>query len=226
MAWQAYDANIVADVFSAKLCTKSNAVCLFGQCLFEFYIAEGASSLITCRRQVVIEMGRCQFHGEQVALNAGTSDDKCYVIRWTSSGTECLHLLYEEGHEFLRIEQCFGLLIEVGFIGRATTFCNEEETVFHTFGCFDINLCWQVATCVHLFVHGERCILRIAQVFFSIDVIDTARERLFVAISCPYMLSFLAVDDGSTCVLTYRKQSFCRYFSVAEHGQCHVFIVV
>ena len=57
MAGQADNADVVAEVFTAKLCAESDVVSLAQKFLFEFEVAEGASRLIACGGQVVVVVG-------------------------------------------------------------------------------------------------------------------------------------------------------------------------
>lgn len=72
-----------------------------------------------------------------------------------------------------RVEDSLCLLVEISLVGRATTLGYAEELVLHTFRSFDVNLCGKVALRIHLIVHGEGSILRIAQVLFGISLVNT-----------------------------------------------------
>ena len=124
--------------------------------------------------------------------------------------TERLHLFDEERYERVRVQQGFRFLIQVSLIRRASSFGDTEEMIFHPFGGFDIDLRGQVAFRIHLVVHSEGSILRVAEVFFRIRLEHAFRERFLVAKACPYLLSFLAVDDGCSRILTKREFSLHR----------------
>ena len=135
-------------------------MCLFEQLLLQFHIAEGTSCLIACGRQVVVVMGRGEFHGEEVLLCRCSSDDESDVIGRTCSRSQGLHLLHEEGHQGAWIlDACLGLLIEIGLVGRTATLHHAEELILLALSGLDIYLCREVTTCVHLVVHIERSIL-------------------------------------------------------------------
>ena len=87
--------------------------------------------------------------------------------------SQALHFLHQEGQKCTFIlDSCLCHRIEVGFVGRATTFSYHDKTILCTLCCFDINLRRQVTFGVNLIIHIERSILRIAQVVFSEGVVD------------------------------------------------------
>ena len=153
------DADVVGKGFAAELCAQSNFVCLFEQFFFEFDVAEGASCFVAGGGQVVIVVCGSQLHCQQVLFGGGASDDEGDVIGRAGCSSEALHLVHEEGHERFRVQNCLGLLVEIGLVGRATAFGDAEEMIFHSFRGFDVDLCGEVAACVYLLIHGEGCIL-------------------------------------------------------------------
>ena len=160
VARQTNHTDIVCHVLTAKLCTQTNLICLFEQLLFELNIAERTTSLITCSRQCIVVVSRSQLHGQQVLLCTRTANHKSDVVWRASRCTKALHLLYEEWNECARIlDTRLGLLIEVSFVSRATTFGHTKEVIFHTFSSLQINLCWQIALGIHLVIHIEWCVL-------------------------------------------------------------------
>lgn len=46
----------------------------------------------------------------------------------------------------------------------------------------------------------------------------------FVA-ACPHLLTLVTGADGCAGILTERKNALGCHFSVAQHGQCHIFVV-
>ena len=217
--------RVVGEVFPAELGAETDVVCLFKNALFEFDIAESAPCLVARGGQVIVIVRRGELHGEQVLLGRSSTDDERDMIRRTSGRAERLHLLDHKGNECVRVEQGFCLLVEVGFVGRATTLRDAEETVLHTFGSLDVDLGGQVALRVHLVVHRERSVLRVAQIFFGVGFIDTFRESLFVAEASPDLLSFFAMNDGRSRVLAEGKLAFGRDFGVAQEGERDILVV-
>ncbi len=129
------------------------------------------------------------------------------MVGRTCCRSERLHLLHEEGNESLGIEQGLGFLIEIGLVGRAAAFCHEEEFVFVAVHCIEVDLCRKVAAGVHLVIHVQGSILRVAQVAAGIGVIYTVRELLFVVAASVNVLAFLADYDCRTGVLAEGKLS-------------------
>ena len=125
------------------------------------------------------------------------------MVWWTCCSAETFHLLYKEWYQCAGVlYSCFCLLIEVSLISAATALYHAKELIFVAFCGFDVNLCGEVTTCVDLVIHIEWRILGITQVFLGICLIDTERESLLVAESCPYLLTLLAVYDSSAGILT------------------------
>ena len=219
MTRQTNDTYIVRHVFAAELCTETDLIGLLQQLFLEFDIAESTTGLVTGRRQRVVVMGRSQFDREEVLLRRGTANDDCDMIGRTSSRTERFHFLHEERNEGSRIlDTCLGLLIEIGFVRRTATFGDTEETVFRSFGSLQVDLGREVTLGIHLVVHVERRILRIAEVAFGVGIIDTFAERFFVTETGPYFLAFLAVDDGGTGILAQRQLTFASHLCIAQEG--------
>ena len=226
MARKANHADVVGKVFTTKLRTKTNLASFFEQASFEFYVTESATSFISSGGERIVEVGRSQFHGEHGLLCARSADDDGNVIRRASRGAEGLHLSHEERHEGVGVEDSLGFLIEITLVGRTTTFGDAEEVIFVAVSGFDVDLRREVATCVHLVVHVERCVLRIAQVFLSVSFVDTFGNRFFVAETSPHLLTLLSVNDGSTGVLADGKLAAHSYFCIAEESESHIAVVV
>ena len=149
------------------------------------------------------------------------------MIRRTSRSAQTLHLLHEEWYQRARVlYPRLSLLIEVSLVGRATTLYHAEEAVFHSLCSLYVYLSRQVATGVHLVIHVERRILRVAQVVLSICVIHTLCQRLFVLKARPYLLTLLGMNDCCTCILTERQLALASHLSITQHGECYVLIVI
>ena len=226
VAWQAYYADVMADVLASELSAQTDAVSFFGEDVFQFDVTECTTCFITGSRQIVVEVSGSQLNGQQVTFYAGAAHYKCNVIRRTSGSTERLDLFHTERNQLLWIQQSFGFLVKVSLVGRTTPFSDEQELVFVTLCGFDVNLCRKVATGVYLIVHGERSVLRITQVLLGIYIIDAARKGFFIAEVCPYTLSFFTVDNGCSCILADRKLALASYFGIAQHGKCHILVII
>ena len=66
VAWQTDDADVMGKIFAAKLGTEADAVCFGQELLLQFNVAESAARLVARRGQVIVIMGRSQFHGQQI----------------------------------------------------------------------------------------------------------------------------------------------------------------
>jgi hypothetical protein len=175
VAWQTDYADVVSEILAAELCAETDLVSLLEELLFEVDVAEGASSLVACCRQRVVVLDRSELHGEEVLLSRCATDNECDVVRRTSRCTEALHLLYEEGEQgALVLDGSLGHRVEVCLVGRATAFSHHYEAILVALYSLDVDLCREVAACVHLVVHVQRSVLRVAQVVFGEGVVHTA----------------------------------------------------
>ena len=68
MTGQTYHADVVCQIFTAKLCAKTNLMSLLKELILKIDVAECAACLVACCGQVVIILDACQLHGEQVLL--------------------------------------------------------------------------------------------------------------------------------------------------------------
>ena len=226
VAGQAHDADVVGKVFAAELGAETDVACLFEQAGLELKVAEGATGFVARGGERVVVVGGGELDGEHGLLGAGAADDNGDVVGRTSRGAEGFHLADEEGHEGVGVEDGLGFLIEVALVGRSAAFGDAEEVIFVALGGFDVDLCGEVATGVDLVVHGEGGVLRVAEVFLGVGVVDAARDGGFVADAGPDLLAFLAVDDGGAGVLAEGQAAFSGDFGVAQEGEGNVAVVV
>ena len=227
VAWQADNSDVVGKMLASELCSESNLVCFLQQLVLKVDVTERPSRLVACGRQVVIVLDACELHREQVLLCRCATNYEGYVVGRTCSRSERLHLLYEERQQCALVlygSLCHG--IEVGLVGRSTTLCHHDEPVLSSLHCLYINLGWQVAAGVHLIVHVEGSILRVAQVVLSIRVVDTERQSLLVLKASPYLLSFLAMNDGRTSILAEGQHALNCSLSIAQELQSHILVVL
>ena len=148
------------------------------------------------------------------------------MIGRTGGGAKSLHLFHEEGKQCAFVlDGGFGHGVEVGLVGRASALGHHHEAVFRTLGSLNVYLGREVAFGVHLVVHVERCVLRVAQIVLREGVVDTPRECFLVVEARPHLLSFLAVDDGRSGVLAEWQHTFHGRFGVAEKLQGHILVV-
>ena len=69
MAWETDDTNVVSEVLTTELRTEADLVRLLENELLKLYITECAACLVTCRRELVIELGRSKLNCEEVLLS-------------------------------------------------------------------------------------------------------------------------------------------------------------
>ena len=149
------------------------------------------------------------------------------MIRRAGSSAEALHLLHEEWDERARVlYPCFCLLVEVGLVGRASALHHAQEAVLHALGSLYVNLCGQVATGIHLVIHIQRSILRIAQVVLGVGVIHALGKSFLVLKASPHLLTFLAVYDSRASILAEGQLSLASHLGIPQHGESHEFVVL
>ena len=226
MARQADDAHVVGHVFAAELGAETDLAGLFPHLFLEFHVAESATRGIAGGGQVVVIFAGGEFHREEVALGGGAADDEGDVVRRAGGRAEGLHLAHEERHEGAGIEDGLGLLVEVAFVGAAAAFGDAQEAVFHSFGGLDVDLGRQIALGVDLFIHGQRCILAVAEILFGVGLENAFREGFLVAETGPDLLAFLSVDNSRASVLAEREFTLAGHFGVAQHRQGDIFVVL
>ena len=226
MSRQTHHANVVGKCLAAELCAQANLVCLDQQFLLQVDVAEGATRLVARGGQVIVVFDRCQFHGEQVFLGAGAANHEGDVIGRAGCSAQALHLLHEEGQQgAFVLDGGLGHGVEVGLVGRAAALGNHDEAVFGTLHCLDVDLSGQVATGVHLVVHVEGRILRVAQVVGGEGVVHASRQGFLVFKAGPHLLAFLAVNDGGAGVLAEGEHALGGCLGIAQELEGYIFVV-
>ncbi len=89
----------------------------------------------------------------------------------------------------------------------------------------ELHLGGQVAAGVDLLVHGERCVLRVAQVAAGVGVEDPAGESLLVAVAAEDPLALFADHDGRAGVLAHREDHLGRDHRVLHELERDVAVV-
>ena len=195
--------------------------------LFEVDVAESASRLVARGGQRVVVLDAGQLDCQQVLLGRCAADDECDVVGRAGCRAEVLHLLYEEGEQCAFVlYRCLRHGVEVRLVGRTATLSYHNETVLGTFASLDVNLCGQVALRVHLVVHIEGSILRVAQIVLRKGVEHATGEGFFVLETCPDLLAFLAVNDSRACVLAERQYAFACRLCIAQELEGDVLVVL
>ena len=227
VARQADDTDIMGQGLTAKLGSEANLMGFGEQFLLQVDIAEGATCLVARRGQRVIILDAGQLDGQQVLLGRRAADDEGNMIGRARCGAQRLHLLHQERQQgALILDGGLGHGVEIGLVGRAAALGHHDKTVFGALGGLDVNLCGQVAAGVHLVVHIQRSILRIAQVVLREGVVYATAQRLLVLKTSPYLLALLTVDDGRTRILAERQDTLGSHLCIAQELECHILIVL
>ena len=148
------------------------------------------------------------------------------MVRRAGRGTQSSHLLNQIIFQLRRGDQRFGFLIQISFIGGTAAFRHAQEFILVTINAVEVDLRGQVGAGVHLFIHIQRRILRVAQVVFNIGVIHALTQRRFVVAAGPHALAFLTHNDCRTGILTGGQHAFRRNLGVAQELQGNVLIVL
>ena len=187
--------DIVGEILTAELSSESYIVGGVEEFLLEFDISESVAILIALSGEIVVILHRSLLDSGEVGFGRSTADDESDMIGRTSGSAESLHLLDKERHESLLIKDSLSLLIEISLIGRAATLSHEEELILIALGGMDFDLRREVATGVHLIIHIEGSVLRIAEIILSISLIYTLRDHLLIVATGPYLLTLISGTD-------------------------------
>ena len=162
MPRQADHANIVSEIFAAKLRADAELAAGVKQRCLQRSIAKRLAQRISAGGQIVIIFGRSQLRHFQCLIRREAAHHKGDVVRRTGGGAQRFHFFYQEGGEFFRLQDGFCFLKQRCFVRRAAAFVDEQEAVFATRHGADVDLRRQVGLRVDLGVHIEGGILRIA----------------------------------------------------------------
>ncbi len=226
MAGQTDHTDIVGEVLAAELCAKAEFLRSFLEFLLQFYVAESMAVLVALCRQGVQIFHRSLLHHFEILLGRSAADHESDMVWRTCSRAECAHLVNKEGHQGLGIDCSLGFLVEVGLVGAAATLGYEKEVVFVALAGVDIDLCGQVAACVHLVVHVQRRVLAVAEIVGGVGKIHTLRNLFGIVAAGEHQLAFLGMADGCACVLAERQCALGGHFGIAQHGKGHIAVVV
>ncbi len=227
MTRQTNHTDVMSQILATKLSSKTNLVSFLQQLLFQIHVAECTSRLVTRRWQRVIVFDRSELHRQEVLLSRRTTNHESNVVRRTSRRAETLHLLHQEWEQStLVLNGSLSHWVEVSLVSRTTTLRHHHEAVFSTFRSLNINLSREVTLRVHLVVHIQWSILRVAEVVLRESVEHTFRQRLFVLKARPHLLALFAVDDSRTRVLAERKNALGSCLSIAQELKSHILVVL
>ena len=219
-------ANVVNKVFTAKLCTDTALLADFEHFGLPFEVTESTTTLVTAGRKVIEIACRSLFNGCQVSLGRSTAHNNCQVVGRTSRSAQVFDVFGDEFGQVLLGQQGFGLLVEESFVGRATTFGDEQEFILVAFGGIEVDLSRQVGAAVFLVEHSEGNNLRITQVTLGVGLVNTARDALGIVHTGINILALLADTDCGTGILTGGEFALGSHALVYEHSIGNEFIVI
>ena len=108
MARQADHADVVGEVFTAKLRAEAEVLGFPEQFLFQLNIAERPAVFVAFRWQRVVVARGSQLHGFQRGFRRGAADHERDMVRRAGRGTESAHLLNQIVFQLRRGDQRFG----------------------------------------------------------------------------------------------------------------------
>ena len=176
--------------------------------------------------QAIVVARRGELDGFQRGFRRGAADNEGDMVRRAGRGAQGPHLLNQIIFQLRRGDQRFGFLIQISFVGGTAAFRHAQEFILVTINAVEVDLRRQVGAGIHLFIHIQRRVLRVAQVVFNIGVIHALTQRRFVAAAGPDALAFLTHNDCRTGILTGGQDAFRRNFGVAQELQGNVLIVL
>ncbi len=226
MAREADDADVMDIVLATELGADAVAAADVHDALFPFEVAEGLTALIPFCWEVVIVACGGFFNSGEVCFGRCAANDYGQMVRRAGSRAESFDFFYKELLEVGLSEESFGLLEEVGLVGRAAAFGDEEEVVFVASNGVEVSLCGEVVARVLFFEHVFCNNLRVAEVSLSVGFVDAFPEVFFVFATRPDVFAFFADDDSSARVLACWELTVGSYDLVEQHGVGYEFVVV
>jgi len=107
---QANHANIMGEVFAAKLRANAELATGFEQRRFQRCIAKRLPQFVSAGRQVVVIFCRSQFGNLLRLIGRETAHNEGDVVRRTGGGAQRFHLFSQKGGEFFRLQDRFCFL--------------------------------------------------------------------------------------------------------------------
>ena len=107
---QANHANVVGEVFAAKLCADAELAAGFEQRRFQRRIAKRLAQFVSAGGQIVVIFCRSQLRHLQRLVRRQAPYDKGDVVRRAGGGAQRLHFFNQEGGEFFRLQNRFCFL--------------------------------------------------------------------------------------------------------------------
>ena len=209
----------MAEMAAPELGSQAELPGAFQQHRLQGSIPEGVSALGTLVGQRVQILGRCQLHGFQVEFGGSPAHHHGQVIRRAGRGAQAFHLGDQEIHQGSGVEHGLGLLVQIGLVGRAAPLGQHQEAVDIAPGGVDLDLGRQVAAGILLRVHGQRCILGVAQIILGIGIIDAPGQGSLIIGTGPNLLALFAHDDGRARILAHGELEIGGDHRVFQHFQ-------
>ena len=124
------DADVVAEVLAAELCTESEVLGEFEDGLLEFPVPESVPQFgVAGLRQIIEVVGTGELRGLEREFGRGSADDDGQMIRRAGCGAEGGDLLGEKSQHRRLVEHGLRLLVEEGLVRTASAFGHEQELI-------------------------------------------------------------------------------------------------
>ncbi len=159
MARQTDNADIVAEIFAAKLCADAKRLCQFVNFGFHFQITESMTSFGTLRWQTVEITRRCQFHSLQIHFSGRAANNDCQMIGRAGRCAEAEDLVLEEVDHAVMRQQRWRALKQKSLVGRTAALSYKQELIGVFAFFIDVDLSRQIVLGVLFFEHrkGASC---------------------------------------------------------------------
>ena len=211
MAGETNDADVVAEVLAAELGTDVHVAGHVEDFFFHFQVSETVGGFASVGGKSVEVAGAGVLCGLESVFSGGTTDNDAKVVGRAGGGAEAADLAFQEVHHGFVVKDGFGLLEEVALVSGAAAFSHEEEVVvavrFRLGVSIEFDLRGEVAAGVLFLVHGQWCVLGVAQVVLGVGVVDAARESTLVGTFGKDVLAAFALDNGGASVLAHGEGS-------------------
>ena len=148
------------------------------------------------------------------------------MVRRASGGAEHAHLFIDEAAQTLRVEQRFGFLKQITFIGRAAALGYEHQLVGLAFFGENFDLRRQVGAGILFLKHVEGGHLTVAQIGLGKSRGNTAGQRRLVIAVGPDGIALFSHDDSGAGILAHRQGAAGGNIGIFKQFERHEAIVV
>mmetsp|Transcript_21332 Transcript_21332/g.46606 ORF Transcript_21332/g.46606 Transcript_21332/m.46606 type:complete len:232 (-) Transcript_21332:493-1188(-) len=215
----------MAEILAAKLGTNIGLTRHLQDLGLPLQVTEGTAVCIAGGWQAVEVPYAGQLDELEVLLRTEPANDDCQVVGRAGGRAQALDLVQQEGLQGGRVQHGLGLLVQAGLVGTAASLGDEQEVVCVARSGVELNLSRQVAACVLLGEHVQRCHLGVPEVGLRVGPVHALAEGLLVLTIRPNVLPTLANNNAGAGVLAAGENHACSNIRVLKQLQSHKAVV-